>query len=280
MIPTTCWLASYPKSGNTWFRAVYAAAATGTEVDLDQLPGGAVPAERELLDDALGLSTSDLTAAEVDVLRPRADEVLAESVDRPLLRKLHDAFRVGATGEPIVSVAASRGALYVLRDPRDVAVSLAAHTTRPLAAVVDWMADPAAVIGTVPGGLGRQAEQLVGAWSEHVGSWLEQTRIPVHLLRYEDAVADPVGTFGPALRFAGLDLTEAAVATAVRRASFPALAAQEADRGFRERPRPETRFFRRGRPGAWRDELPAALAARVVARHGAVMARFGYLAAE
>lgn len=276
MTGTTCWLASYPKSGNTWLRAVYAAATTGADVDINLLPGGGVPADRELVDTALGLCTSDLTSAEVEVIRPRADEVLADAPGRSA-RKVHDLFAAGPTGEPIVSVAASRGAVYVLRDPRDVAVSLAAHAGRSLPQAVDQLADPAAAYVRSTDRIGPQCRQRLGSWSEHVLSWVEQTWLPVHLLRYEDAIADPVGTFGPALRFIGCELTDDEVRVAVGRASFGNLARQEADSGFRERPRREGRFFRRGQVGAWRDELPPALADAVVRRHGDVMRRYEYL---
>jgi aryl sulfotransferase len=271
-----CWLASYPKSGNTWFRAVYAAAASGADIDINRLPAGTVPASRELLDDALGLATTDLTCAEIEVLRPRADEVTAPAEGPPQLRKVHDVFALGATGEPIVSVAASVGAIYVVRDPRDVAVSMARFVDGPPERVVAAMGNPAATLGRVAGGIGRHVEQRAGSWSEHVLSWLDQRRLPVCLLRYEDALVDPVGTFEPALRFAGLAPAAAEVETAVRRASFGVLAGQEQRNGFRERLRPHARFFRRGVAGGWRDELPAELADRIVADHGAVMARLGY----
>jgi aryl sulfotransferase len=274
----TCWLASYPKSGNTWLRAVYAAATTGADVDVNRLPAGGVPANRELVDTALGLATADLTPAEMEVIRPRADEVVADAAGPTgwAVRKVHDAFTVGPTGEPVVSVAASRAAVYVLRDPRDVAVSLAAHSGRPVAEVVAKLADPAAAHGLVREGLGLHGRQRIGTWSDHVRSWLEQTRMPVHLLRYEDALADPVGVFGPALRFIGCEVTDEQVAVAVDRASFRNLAEQEAAAGFGERPLPGGRFFRRGQAGAWRDELPAELAEAVVRTHGDVMRRYGY----
>jgi hypothetical protein len=40
----TVWLASYPKSGNTWVRAVYAALTTQRTVDLNALAGVPLPA--------------------------------------------------------------------------------------------------------------------------------------------------------------------------------------------------------------------------------------------
>jgi hypothetical protein len=267
------WLASYPKSGNTWVRAVWAAASTGADVDINQLPGGAVPATRELLDDALGLTTADLTDAEVAALRPYADDVVAAEMPEPTLRKVHDLF-TGPSGAPIVSVAAARGVIYVVRDPRDVAVSQAGFSGRPLDSIVGRMSNPATRIAAT--GYVRHVPQRLGTWSQHVRGWLDQDLLPVHLLRYEDAVADPVGAFGPLLSFAGLALTTAEVTAAVERASFRELAGQEAGRGFRERWRADAPFFRRGRAGGWRDELPPELADRLAADHAEVMSRLGY----
>jgi aryl sulfotransferase len=271
----TVWLASYPKSGNTWLRAVYTALLTDADVDVNALAGGEIPAVRDLLDDVLGLSTSDLTAAELDALRPLVDEAVDAASDGVRLRKVHDAFHLGPTGEPIVSVAAARGAVYVVRDPRDVAVSLANHTGKSLAHVVETMCRQGARLAGSRDGVNGQAPQRIDTWSAHVRSWLDQTLIPVHVVRYEDAVRDAVATFGAALRFAGFDASDGEVAAAVARASFANLAGQEAAHGFRER-RHGT-FFRRGVAGSWRDELPAALADRLVGAHREVMADLGYL---
>jgi hypothetical protein len=70
------------------------------------------------------------------------------------------------------------------------------------------------------------------------------------------------------------------VARAVRLCRFEALARQEAAQGFSERSSKAERFFRRGRAAGWRDVLSVAQAARVVADHGPVMARVGYLDAD
>ncbi len=61
---------------------------------------------------------------------------------------------------------------------------------------------------------------------------------------------------------------------------FDRLARQEKKSGFQERSHKQEKFFRRGRAGSWRSMLSPAQAARIVADHGAVMERFGYLEAE
>jgi hypothetical protein len=112
-----------------------------------------------------------------------------------------------------------------------------------------------------------------------VCSWVDDTPFPVAVLRYEDCAVAPVETFAGALRFAGFDIDEEAAARAVGHARFDRLRRAEEEHGFVERAPGAPSFFRRGRAGAWRDDLPADLAGAIAADHGEVMARFGYAAA-
>ena len=66
MTARTVWLASYPKSGNTWLRAVYTALLNGSEPDINSLDAGDLGASRAVFDAALGLRSADLTPDEVD----------------------------------------------------------------------------------------------------------------------------------------------------------------------------------------------------------------------
>ena len=273
MTGQTVWLASYPKSGNTWLRAVVAA---WRHEDAFTLAGDEpMAATRAALDHALGLATSDLTAGELAGLRPLADDVLDARESRPHLRKIHDALRDDAD-RLIVSRDATRAAVYLVRDPRDVAVSYAHHSDTTVERAVRHLASPRAAIND-DDDLHPQSRQHLGTWSDHVTGWLDRAPFPVHVVRYEDALADPVDAFGGALRAAGFDIGDDELATAVDAASFGRLQRREQEGGFAERWSRTTPFFRRGVAGAWRDELPPAQAAQVVRDHGELMARLGYL---
>jgi aryl sulfotransferase len=87
----------------------------------------------------------------------------------------------------------------------------------------------------------------------------------------------PQESFGAAARFLGCADDPDAIARAIDCASFDRLRAQEAERGFIEKPRPAERFFRAGRVGGWRDHLSPEQATRIVADHGAMMRRLDYL---
>lgn len=274
---TIVWIASYPKSGNTWLRAVYTAWRSGEPVRLNHMLADGVAA-RIPFDAAVGVLSSDLTGEEAELLRPLVDEVRAAESPQPLVFKTHDTLEPGPGGRPALSTAVTRTALYVVRDPRDVAVSLAHHQGRSLEWAVEKIGSPGAKMGESVDGPMPQLMQRIGTWSSHVRSWVENPPFPVHVLRYEDCVARPVETFARALAAARLGpVDEEDVTAAVESASFLRLRAAEEAGGFRERPGTSERFFRRGRAGSWRDELSPALAAEVEATHGETMARFGYL---
>ncbi len=274
-------LAAYPKSGNTWLRAALLSLRhQGRPVALDALAAIPNAARRLLFDEMLGIETSDLTADELAQLRPAVfDQLAAEAANALLPVKVHDALLGPAPGSPPPFRGRALGAvLYLVRDPRDVAVSLAAHRGETLDRAIERLADPTETRPSRHGAVTDQVPQLLSSWSRHVESWLDAPAARVHLLRYEDMAAAPVPVYGGIARFLALPAEPATLEAAAAATSFDALRAQEDQSGFRERPDAMARFFRRGRAGGWRDTLSPAQAARVVRDHGAVMGRLGYAA--
>lgn len=270
------WLASYPKSGNTWLRALVAGLLSGEPIDLNKLGlVGGIASERFAFDEALGVAAADLTLEQQTNLRPRAYEVWADEAKHTIYCKAHDAYRLTPAGEPLFSGKATRGAVYVVRDPRAVAVSLSYHTGRTIDAEIARMADPSASFSNSPNRLDEQLQQRLQTWSDHVQSWLAAP-FPVHMVRYEDMHADPVATFGAIARFLDLPHDPERVASAVAATSFTLLQEQERTFGFLERPHHLAAFFREGRIDGWRDALTPDQVARIEQVHGPMMLRLGY----
>lgn len=289
----TIWLASYPKSGNTWFRMLVANlyARDDKPVDINDLPErGGIASGRSPFDRLLLIDSGLLTHDEVDALRPRLYEELARGDDEdekddpeagsPIrFVKAHDAYTMTANGEPLLGGRrGADGAIVIVRDPRDVAPSLANHNASTIDEAIAFMNDPGATFCGGSRRLYNQLRQHLPRWSGHVATWLDQTDIPVHLVRYEDMQADTVGVFARALAFAGHPATAVQIERAAALASFAQLREQEERQGFREAPRPvaKSRFFRRGESGAWRDELTVEQVAAIEAHHAPMMNRLGY----
>lgn len=288
----TIWLASYPKSGNTWFRMLVAnlSAKDGKPVDINDLPErGGIASARGPFDYLTLIDSGMLTHDEIDCLRPRVYAELACGVDddeydkpkdTPPVRfvKVHDAYTLTPNGEPLLAGRdGADGAVLIVRDPRDVAPSLANHHRSSVDDAIAFMNDRQCVYAGKPGRLPQQFRQKLPGWSGHVSSWLDQTDIPVHLIRYEDLRADTLGSFRRALDFAGWPASDVDIGRAANYADFSELQRQEEENGFRETPlRPGGLFFRRGATGGWRDELTAEQVARIEAAHAPMMRRLGY----
>ena len=288
----TIWLASYPKSGNTWFRMLVAnLSATDKPVDINDLPErGGIASARGPFDHLTLIDSGLLTHDEIDCLRPRVYEELASSGEDdeydkpeeiPLVRfvKVHDAYTLTPKGEPLLAGArGADGAIVIVRDPRDVAPSLANHNRIDIDGAIALMNDRNAAYCGKPARLDTQLRQILPSWSGHVASWLDQSDIPVRLVRYEDLWANTAATFRAALAFAGRAATNEEILRAVGHADFGELRRQELDKGFGEIPRPHLggQFFRRGKVGAWRDELTPEQLASIEAAHGPMMRRLGY----
>jgi aryl sulfotransferase len=268
------WLASYPKSGNTWLRVALASLLSGRAADINAMPFVSVIANsRTSFDRALGIDSADLTIEQETNLRPRAFEIWADAA-QPLYCKTHDAYRMTPAGEPLFPTAVTLGAVYVVRDPRAVAISLASHNAEPIDRAIARMEDPA---GLSPSNrrLSPRLFQLTGCWRDNVASWL-RAPFPVHLLRYEDMHRDPHTAFGAVAAFLGLPSNRERIAAAVEAASFSRLQALERATGFIEKPIHAVSFFREGSVDGWRRNLLPEQAARIVIANETVMQRLGY----
>lgn len=273
------WLASYPKSGNTWMRLLIEAylVGPGVEIDPDRMSHARWnAASRSLLDPLLGVDSLDLTPDEIDAARPGLYRQWAREQPGPVWVKVHDANRILPSGERLFPADVSRAVIYIIRHPCDVAVSLAFHSGHgDMARSVRLLCAKDHVIF---GADNIQVSQRLLDWSSHADSWTDRGSIPALLIRYEDMLADPAMALSDVLRFSGVapEPEPERVAHAVAQTRFDRLRAREEAQGFSEKPRTSSRFFRTGTSGGWRAHLSRELAEKLLDFHGDRMARHGY----
>ncbi|MCW3847396.1 sulfotransferase domain-containing protein [Sphingomonas sp. LB-2] len=273
------WLTSYPRSGNTWTRmALYSLHNGGAEIDFEEVGlFGRMSARRELIDRALEIDSGLMTFDELEEMRPDAHAVLYGPKTEPELCKVHDAWIRTPSGRPIFDAAFTHATIYLIRDPRDVAVSWSRFVDWSVARSVAFMCDHEAALGTNARGIGTQIVQRTGSWSDHARSWIDESGLDPLVIRYEDMLADQPGALRRMAERIGWDAPDAAVARAVELTHFEQLAAKERREGFMERAAKAKRFFHTGKSGTWREVLSPEHTARIEREHGEMMARFGYL---
>lgn len=270
------WIASYPKSGNTWIRAFLHNYIRQPDAPYDinrltDLTASDVNAERYNRYDPR--PASQYSVADVQRMRPLVQRDLMALDPSLVFVKTHNA-RLLVAGAPLITPVVTAGAIYVVRDPRDIAVSYSRHRGQSIDDTITFMANRQAATG----GTDSKVHEWLGTWSLHVESWTARPDPRVHVVRYESLIAAPSAAFGPLVGWLGQDPPSARLDRAIRFSDFAELRAQEEARGFKERvPEATGRFFGAGQPGHWRNVLTPAQQARIEHDHGAAMQRFGYL---
>jgi len=233
-------------------------------------------ASRDAFDRVLGIESSDLTPDEDERLRPRLYETLARQAAEPMIRRVHSAFVHTSGGEPLFPPALTLGVVYIVRDPRDVALSYANYMGHDIDATIDAMRNPTAAIGARPGSLSPLLRQRLLTWSDHVRSWLD-AGLPLLLIRYEDMLANPCAALTAAARFLAWNAAPEIIASAVETTRFGRLQSEESKHGFESGARLTGPFFRRGLAGDWQSHLTPKQVRRLEHDHRTIMARAGYL---
>ncbi|OYY05933.1 MAG: hypothetical protein B7Y73_00250 [Acidocella sp. 35-58-6] len=269
------WLASYPKSGNTWLRvflhnyiiqpeAPYSINALTDFTAVESAAAFFTPYDAR---PASAFSTADVQAmrpkVHADLMRLHEDLVFIKTHNAAL--KIHDV--------ELCTTAVSAGAVYIVRDPRDVAVSYARYTGQSVDQIIHFMGRQGAASRSTD----VQVFEYLSSWSAHVQSWIVRPRSLV--VRYEDFKTDPVKAFGTVVHFLGDDANPARLQKAIEFSGFDVVAKQEQMEGFQAHiPGAASAFFREGKAGAWREVLTAAQVAQIETDHGAMMRRLGYAA--
>jgi len=245
----------------------------GRDIDLTRSEGmSPIAVSRADLEHDLDICLADMTPDEISNLRPLAYRHRAALAQQPLFVKVHDQYGQTASGEPLFPPEITLGCLHIVRDPRDVCLSLAAHNRRSIDHAIKVLGRPSR---SALGDTKSQVEEERGTWSTHTLSW-QSAPLRRLTLRYEDLLADPTSCFTDVARFCGLDALPEDIATAVELTDFARLAAKEAESGFAERPDGMERFFRAGTTGQWRTVLTPEQIRQIETDHALVMGRLGY----
>lgn len=273
------WLSSYPKSGNTWFRLfikalLYSDANVDNPFDLSGLHGATM---RWLIDFYSGVETSDLHQLEIDNLRPDAYRTMSESLEELCFVKTHEMSKTNSNKRPIYPSQATRGVIYFVRNPLDVAGSYAHHFSISIDEAIDRMENQQLYYYSEPDGLWPQIRHQIGSWSTHASSWLDNKELKVKVVKYEDMVNDTCTTFSELLEFCNLDYSIKQVQHALRNCHFDKLREHEKEQPFLEKFPKTGSFFRKGKVGSWKEELTTDQADQIITSHKSIMIRCGYL---
>jgi hypothetical protein len=234
-------LASFPRSGNTWLRAIFGALAVQRPIKSIEELDCIVP------EDEVPVARWHLAPAPFHFIKTHASYVWGRR-----------------------DFAEARGLIYVVRDPRDVVLShyqylraLHGYADELPAFIDDWLA-------------GRI---FPGSWLHHVRSWTDRgpTRHPrLVTVRYEDLRQNCEGEIGRLCGLLNLHYSQDQIRAAVEQATLVEMKKKETQ-GLRQvERRPGFSFINQGNVGRWQTALTPALLARIERDCCDGMTQFGY----
>jgi hypothetical protein len=242
IFPDDVFLTSYPRSGNTWTRFL-----VGNLVHQNEA----------------------VTFLTVERLVPdmykSSDRVLRNLV-RPRIVKSHECF------DPRY-----RKVVYIVRDPRDVAVSNY-HWELKLRSVRDGFP----IEDFVPRWMEPEFWPRIGSWGDHVTSWLStrQGKKGFLLLRYEDLKKDPQRALAQVAEFLGIEPTLERLNRAVEMSSADNMRKLEKQESAQwvatTLTRQDKPFVRNATSGGWKTVLPEQTVVYIEKHWGHLMRNLGY----
>jgi len=170
--------------------------------------------------------------------------------------------------------------IYLVRDPRDVAVSFYFYNLKvrviPDGYLMDEFVTRFVAANVVP------YADRVGCWQDHVLSWirLREGKPGFRVVRYEDLLADPAKELTKLAPMLGIDPTPARVQRAVQLSSAGHMQSLEKQQSKQWETTKDTRqdipFVREGKSGGWRNKLSEGAVRTIEQAWGATMKELGY----
>ena len=232
--------------------------------------------DRSWIDSYIGWNSSELTADEIVDLRKDAFKLFNSCVNDTQWIKAHES-HPERTEDNFFLDEITAGIIYIVRNPLDIAPSLAHHLGIGIDQAITHMGDENFMFSHQEGRYKRQLPQALQSWSGHVDSWLNGYSGKLLLIRYEDLHRDPRESFTRMIRFLGLELDPKRMDLALEYSSFAFLQQQERESGFQEKFYRSKSFFRCGKIEQWRNSLTSEQVQRLWQCHGRMMEDLGYL---
>ncbi len=269
------WIASYPRSGNTWTR-LFIANLLSRGIDhsnpLSLLKFQRNHVEKKYVDQMVGFNILSLSISEWKTMRPEIYRREYELQTQSNFYKTHQAYQYFENGNPLIAPETMFGFIYLIRNPLDVAVSLSNFCQKSIDTIIEVMREKNPIFLRAS----PYMNESVLSWSDNVKSWIEAKNIDGLVLRYEDMKLFPQETFTKLVNFLNIKKTENEILDAVKNVSFNRLKQSEAKYGFAEIG-PDLNFFRKGVVGDWKNMLHDYQVKQIIADHGEMMNQFGYL---
>ena len=274
------WLASYPKSGNTWmwlfiksyFNPPNKKFSLNHDKD-DPYFLETFPTERRF--DELKIKYQDFFDISKNWINLQSLINLNNKVN---YLKTHNAMCT-INNSKFTDIHNTLGAIYIVRDPRDVLVSYSSYKSENIDKTLEiLLSNDSYEYASFKDKFYKKS--LMGSWSSHYNSWKNYKSKETLLVKYEDMVNKSNSTFLKVLNYlkkiSKVEIDNNKLNCAIEETSFENLKKLEINEGFKVNPSKKP-FFRKGKVGDWKEKLSKDQSLKIEKAFRTEMIELGYL---
>ena len=247
-------LASYPKSGNTWLRSIignlYNFDKEFTLNDLKSIPLISIKKHFSAFDNKVYINNNELHFDWISQNIIKCQNILNNKANHLNIFKTHSVRHKNFTNETV-----NAGFIYIVRDPRDIIVSLKNFSGKAIDKTIDEFLFSKSLMITTNG-----AQELLSTWELNVQSWLNYNSVPRLIIKYEDLKLNPkeiilnITKFLNKIHRLNINLSDQDIDKIIENTNFTNLRNLEDKNGFDEATK-HSKFFRSGTSNQWKDIL-------------------------
>ena len=270
------WISSYPKSGNTWMRSILTGLIYTNDgnFDFDLLPKIDQFEKDENFKFIKKISENDYKNLNKLENISKYWQLSQENIKQKecIFFKTHSA-NYKHNNIRFTNINKTLGAIYIVRDPRDVAISYSKFIGKSIDETITYMTESKRQIYTL--GI------ILSRWDYHLASWINAD-FPILILRYEDLLEKSKGTLEQIIKFLKEDMkvdfrcNDAKIENILTSTSFKSLKDKERIGGFREASKNEY-FFRSGESNQWKNMLTSDQISIIEYNFSTYMKKFNYI---
>ena len=247
-------LASYPKSGNTWMRAIISNLYNfDKEFNLKTLKSIPLLSIKKNFDEFENKIYSDNNVLHFDWVSKNiidCQKILNNKSNHLNIFKTHSVRHKKFTNETV-----NAGFIYIVRDPRDIVVSFKNFSGKKFDETINELLFQKKLMINTNG-----AMELLSTWDLHVQSWLNYNTVPRLIIKYEDLKSNTkeivlnIKKFLNKIHKLNIDLSDKQIDKIIQNTNFNNLKKLENQNDFDEASK-HCKFFRSGNSNQWKDVL-------------------------
>ena len=255
------WLASYPKSGNTWVRSLLSAYyySKNGNFNFELLKNIDVYPQQKYFDvkiDKPGEINSYWDISQEKIISKKKIKIL----------KTHNSL-LELNGKNFTKPQYTLGIIYIVRDPRNVITSLKNHYDLDYEQSLDFMLNEKKYIYDIREKNDYADFHFLSSWSNHYKSWINNNLFKKMVIKYEDLENDTFKTLKNLIIYINSlfqvneKIDEIKINNCIKTTNFEILKHKEKKEGFTEnvyseKTKKKIDFFHLGSKNKWREVVP------------------------